>query len=51
MYACKSGSKIVVELLLKNKADTSAVNTLGDSALSIAQKSTNSEIMMLIARK
>jgi ankyrin repeat protein len=50
MFACKNGSKEIIELLLKYKADTSAQNSLGDSCVSIATKCGNPDIMMLLVK-
>ncbi len=36
MFACKVGSKEMVELLLSFKADIKATNSLGDSCMSFA---------------
>ena len=41
MYACKVACKEIVELLIKCKADIKAVNKVGDSAVTMAQKSGN----------
>ena len=50
MYACKIASMEIVELLIKNKADTKVVNKVGDSAVTMAQKSGNQDIMMLLVK-
>ncbi len=50
MYACKSGSKEAVELLLQYKADIKAINNLGDSCVNLAQKSGNAELMVLLVK-
>jgi ankyrin repeat protein len=50
MFACKLGSKEVVELLLHYKADVKATNTLGDSCISMAQKNANPDIMVLLVK-
>ena len=50
MYACKTGSKASVELLLQYKAEITAVNNLGDTCINLAQKSGNSEIMMILVK-
>ncbi len=50
MFACKNGHKGMVELLLQYKADIKAVNNLGDSCINLAQKSGNSEVMMLLVK-
>jgi ankyrin repeat protein len=36
MFACKVGSKEMVELLLQYKADIKAVNNLGDTCVNLA---------------
>ena len=36
MYACKSGNKDAVELLLHYKADIKASNSLGDTCVNLA---------------
>ena len=41
MYACKIASTEIVELLIKCKADIKSVNKVGDSAVTMAQKSGN----------
>jgi ankyrin repeat protein len=50
MYACKAGSKEAVDMLLALKADIKAVNNLGDTCVNLAQKSGNSEVMMLLVK-
>jgi ankyrin repeat protein len=50
MYACKIASHEIVELLIKCKADIKTVNKVGDSAVTMAQKSGNQEIMMLLVK-
>lgn len=50
MFACKIGSKEMVELLLSYKADIKATNSLGDSCVSFASKSGNPEIMGLLVK-
>mgnify|MGYP001597147003 CR=1 FL=1 len=51
MYACKSGNKEIVELLLKYKANPAVSNNIGDTCETMAFKSGNSEIMMLLKGK
>ena len=41
MYACKVGSPEIVDMLIKQKADPKVVNKVGDSALTMAQRSGN----------
>jgi len=48
MFACKQGSKQMVELLLSYKADIKATNGLGDTCVSFAAKSGNPEVMGLL---
>ena len=36
MYACKNGSKDIVEILLNYKADIKATNDVGDNCLNMA---------------
>jgi len=50
MFACKVGSKEMVELLLSFKADIKATNSLGDSCMTFAQKSGNPDIMGLLVK-
>ena len=50
MYACKSGNKELVELLIANRADIKATNTVGDSCVSMAQKCGNPEILVLLVK-
>jgi ankyrin repeat protein len=48
MFACKMGSKEMVELLLSYKADIKATNSLGDSCVTLAQKCGNPDVMVLL---
>ena len=41
MYSCKHGNKEIVELLLKYKADINIQTPLGDTCVTMAQKSGN----------
>ncbi len=50
MHACKVACKEVVELLIKCKADINAVNKVGDSAMSMAKKSGDQEIIMMLVK-
>jgi ankyrin repeat protein len=50
MFACKVGSKEMVEMLLGFKADLKATNSLGDTCVSFATKSGNPEIMALLVK-
>lgn len=50
MFACKIGSKEMVELLLGYKADIKATNALGDSCVTFASKCGNPEVMTLLVK-
>jgi ankyrin repeat protein len=50
MSACKAGCKETVELLLTLKADIKAINNLGDTCVNLAQKSGNSDLMMILVK-
>ena len=41
MFACKLGSKDMVELLLQYKCDINATNNMKESCMTFAQKSKN----------
>ena len=48
-YACRAGSKEIVELLITHKADLRAVNKLSQSCMQIAQKhGADQELQMLL---
>jgi len=50
MFACKLGSKEMVELLLQYKADIKATNKMKETCMSMAQKSGNQELIMLLVK-
>ncbi|WP_181303957.1 ankyrin repeat domain-containing protein [Rufibacter sp. XAAS-G3-1] len=48
MYAASKGNKEIVELLLSSGADVNATDGGGNTVLTAAKESQNSEIIMLI---
>ena len=51
MNACLKGDLSVVKLLLSNGSDIKATNAIGDSCVTMAQKSGNQEVVMELISK
>ena len=50
MLACKIGNQELVEILIGYRADIRVTTPIGDTCITMAQKSGNSEIMMMLVK-